>query len=197
MKKIHSEYLQLSKNKKKILILGKNSTLSKKFYHLIKNDNFKIDRVSKKNINFNSNNFRLKLKKKLLLFDPDVIVNFIGKFDLNKKATAKILLLNILPTWEILRFFLSKKINKKINLIIIGSSSFSSPRKKYMLYAASKAGLNSLIRSAIEYFYDTKMNIKIFNPATFGGKHIKNFNKKINENINKVAKSIYNYINNN
>ena len=63
-----------------------------------------------------------------------------------------------------------------------------------MLYAASKAALNSLVKSAIEYFSDTKMIIKIFNPSTFGGKHIDGFNKKTNVDANNVAKDIYRYI---
>ena len=170
MKKTHSEYLQSSKNKKKILIFGKNSTLAKKVYDEIKNDNYQIYRITKKEI------------------------NFIGKFDLNNKATKNILLLNILPTWEIIRIFLHKKIIKKTTLIIIGSSSYRSSRKKYMLYASSKAALNSLVKSAMEYFSDTKMSIKIFNPTTFGGKHIDGFNKKTNIDANKVAKGIYRYI---
>jgi len=63
-----------------------------------------------------------------------------------------------------------------------------------MLYASSKAALNSLVKSAMEYFSDTKMSIKIFNPTTFGGKHIDGFNKKTNIDANKVAKGIYRYI---
>tara|TARA_B100000795_G_C22806241_1_gene445049 strand:- start:8638 stop:9252 length:615 start_codon:yes stop_codon:yes gene_type:complete len=194
MKKIPLEYNQSSKTKKKILILGKNSTLSKELYTLIKKDNFDIERTTKKEINFKSDNYRTKLKKKILSFNPDIIINFIGKFNLNEKATKDLLILNTLPTWEILKIFLHKKIKKKTNLLIIGSSSFDSPRKKYMLYAASKSALNSLIGSAIEYFSDTKMSIKIFNPSTFGGKHIDGFNKKINIDANKVAKDIYRYI---
>ncbi|MFL2886647.1 MAG: hypothetical protein ACJZ4H_01385 [Candidatus Pelagibacter sp.] len=108
MKKIHLEYPQLSTSKNKILIFGKNSTLSKKFFSIIEKDKFKIDRVSRKEINFNSN-YRSKLKKKITKFNPDIIVNFIGKFDLNESASKELLLLNILPTWEIIRFFLKKK----------------------------------------------------------------------------------------
>ena len=103
MKKIRSEYPQLLKNKKKILILGKNSTLSKELYNLIKNDNFYIDKVDKKEINFIDDDSSQKLKKKITVFNPDIIINFIGKFDLNAKATKNILLLNILPTWQILK----------------------------------------------------------------------------------------------
>ena len=190
MKKTHSEYLQSSKNKKKILIFGKNSTLAKKVYDEIKNDNYQIYRITKKEINFIKEKYSIKLRKKILKLNPDIIINFIGKFDLNNKATKNILLLNILPTWEIIRIFLHKKIIKKTTLIIIGSSS----RKRYMLYASSKAALNSLVKSAMEYFSDTKMSIKIFNPTTFGGKHIDGFNKKTNIDANKVAKGIYRYI---
>ena len=42
--------------------------------------------------------------------------------------------------------------------------------------------------------FKDKVDIKILNPRTFGGKHLKHFKKIINEDVNKVAKLIYRYI---
>ena len=37
--------------------------------------------------------------------------------------------INISPTWELISFYLKKKNDKKIKLVVIGSSSQSSPKK--------------------------------------------------------------------
>lgn len=194
MKKIHLEY-PLLLSKKKILLLGKNSTLSKKLFNEINRNNFEVVRCGRNEINFLNSDYKKKLNKILNKNRPDIIVNLIGKFELNNKSNFDIVRLNLLPTWQLIRYFMNKKSKKKIKIIIIGSSSHSSPRKKYMLYASSKTALNNLARSAKEFFSNSNIDIKIFNPRTFGGKHLSNFKKVINEDINKVAKSIYRYIN--
>lgn len=192
MKKILSGLIQLS-NKVEILIIGSNSTLAKEFIKLVNKKIYKISVLNKKKLNFFSNDAKKKLgyylKKK-----PDIIINFIGKFELNLKAESKILYLNVIPTWIIIKYFLLKKITKKTTLICLGSSSYSSPRKNYILYAASKNALNHLVRSGNEYFKDSKLSIKIFNPKTFGGKHLNQFRKKQDVEPNEVAKKIYRYI---
>ncbi len=194
MKKIHTEFPQLLNNKKKILLLGKNSTLCKNFLTRIDKEKFDIFLYGKKNINFLNKKDDKKLHQILKRIQPDIIINFIGKFELNSRSNMDLFKINISPTWELISFYLKKKNDKKIKLLIIGSSSQSSPRKKYMLYAASKTALNNLVRSAKENFKNSKVDIKILNPRTFGGKHLKHFKKVINEDVNKVAKLIYRYI---
>ncbi len=196
MKKTHLEFRQSLKNKT-ILIIGSNSTLAKEFFKIIDNTKFNIIKVNRKYLNFNENYNSLKLRKILDRFKPDFILNFIGKFSVNKSANRNILFSNILPTWEIIKYFQFKKVKKKINIIILGSSSYKSSRKKYILYAASKSGLNSLCKSAKEFFLKTNVSIKIYNPSTFGGKHLGNYVKKSNTDVNLVAKKIYKYINRN
>ncbi len=193
MKKTRLEYPQLL-NKRKILLLGKNSTLGKKLYREIDKNKFLILQTSRKELNFQNSNCKKKLNKILNKNKPDIIINMIGKFELNETSNFDVVKINVLPTWLLIDFYLKKRNKKKIKIIIIGSSSYSSPRKRYMLYASSKSALNSLVRSAKENFHNTQIDIKIFNPRTFGGKHLSNFKKVINEDINKVAKSIYRYI---
>tara|TARA_B100001175_G_C19422724_1_gene596967 strand:- start:238 stop:798 length:561 start_codon:yes stop_codon:yes gene_type:complete len=180
---------------KKILIIGANSYLAKQVIKIIDKSKFLITKVYKKKLNFNKNYKSSKLRKILKSTEPDIIVNFIGKFSLNHEANQNILTSNILPTWEIIKFFQVNESKKHIKIIILGSSSHKSPRKKYMLYAATKSALNSLCKSAEEFFADSKVSIKIYNPSTFGGKHLGKFAKKSNININLVAKKVYKYIN--
>ena len=192
MRKILSESHQLLN--KKVLILGKNSTLSKSIYKKINKDKFTVLRIGKTELNFLKSNYKRNLKKILKTFKPDIIINCIGKFSLNKNSNMDLFQINLLPTWEIIKFYLKNKTNKKVRILIIGSSSYSSPRKKYMLYASSKSALNSLVKSAIEYFDKSKIQLKILNPKTFGGKHLGTYKKKVNEDINKVVKLVDKYI---
>ncbi len=194
MRKIHLGSHQSLKNKK-ILIIGANSSLAKQVFKIIDKSKFLVTKIYKRKLNFNKNYKSSKLKKIIKYSKPDIIINFIGKFSLNNKANQNILTSNILPTWEIIKYFQTNRSKKSIKIIILGSSSYKSPRKKYMLYAATKSALNSLCKSAEEYFVDSKVSIKIYNPSTFGGKHLGRFVKKSNININLVAKKVYKYIN--
>ena len=112
MKKTHLEFRRSLKNKT-ILIIGSNSTLAKEFFKIIDNTKFNIIKVNRKYLNFNESYNSLKLRKILDRFKPDIILNFIGKFSDNKSANRNILLSNILPTWEIIKYFQFKKVKKK------------------------------------------------------------------------------------
>ena len=112
MKKIHIEY-PLLLNKKKILLLGKNSTLSKKLFNEINRNNFEVVRCGRNEINFLNSDYKKKLNKILNKNRPDIIVNLIGKFELNNKSNFDIVRLNLLPTWQLIRYFMNKKSKKK------------------------------------------------------------------------------------
>ncbi len=195
MKKIPSGYHQLLKSKKKILIIGSNSSLAKEVEKLFKREEINLKKISKKKINFYKNYKSSKLNAILNKFEPDIILNFIGKFSLNKNASKELLIVNVLPTWELIKYYINKKLKSNVNLIVLGSSAYKSPRKKYMMYSASKLALNRLVKSAEELFVGTKFKIKIFNPGTFGGKHMNGFKKKQTDNIYSTARKIYKYIN--
>ena len=194
MRKIRSESRQLLNKKKKILIFGKNSTLAKDLLKILNKKYYDIELIGKKDIIFLSSNLEKKIEFFIKKHNPDIILNFIGKFQLNEKADKDILLLNLYANWLIIKYFLKNKVLKKTSLIFLGSSSASSPRKNYMLYTASKTGLNNLVKSSNDYFKNTTISVKIFNPKTFGGKHLKKFRKKTDIESIQVAKKIYRYI---
>ena len=181
------------KSTPKVLILGSKSTLAKEFIKHLKTINCNLLMISKDNLYFNEKFKSSHLEKKLNIYNPNIIINFIGKFSDNVNADKKILFSNILPSWEIIKYYI-KRPKTKIDIILIGSSSHSQPRKNYMLYAASKTALNNLVISSKEYFAKSKVNIKIFHPKTFGGKHLGKYEKKISVSKKKIAEKILKYV---
>ena len=66
-----------------------------------------------KNINFLNKNDDKKLHQILKRIQPDIIINFIGKFELNSRSNMDLFKINISPTWELISFYLKKKMIKK------------------------------------------------------------------------------------
>lgn len=178
---------------KKILIFGSNSTLAKELILLLNKKKFRLQKLNSNQINFLSTTVKKRIDY-YLNKKPDIIINFVGKFELNKNSNEKVLFLNVMPTWLIIKYYLKKNIKRRVRIICVGSNSQNSPRKNYMLYAASKTALNNLVDSCNDYFKNTKLSVKIFNPKTFGGKHLNAFKKKIDVTPSQVAKRIFRYI---
>ena len=154
---------------KKILILGSNGDLAKAVYRNINKTNNKIYKLKKKDINFLKQNSQKKLFLILKKIKPDVIINCIGYFDTNKGDFDRIVRSNLLPVWLLIKYFLLNK-KSKVKVISIGSSSYNQPRKKYILYAATKTALNNIHSSATELFDGSMINFYIINPPAIKSK---------------------------
>ena len=136
MRKIRSESRQLLNKKKKILIFGKNSTLAKDLLKILNKKYYDIELIGRKDINFLSSNLEKKIEFFIKKHNPDIILNFIGKFQLNEKADKDILLLNLYANWLIIKYFLKNKVLKRLHYFL--RFKLRSSRKNYMLYTASK-----------------------------------------------------------
>lgn len=182
---------------KKILIIGSSSDLAKTFIKISKKKKYLFYKIDKKKIFFKDNSSYLKLFKIIKKFNPEYIINFIGIFKNDNFSFNKYFDINTRLSWEIINYYRNRK-NKKITLIFIGSSSFNKARKSYILYTASKAALNSIVRSAKELLKKTKVKIKIINPEAINTKMRKNLlykfsikrNKKNEKNPEVYAKKI-------
>jgi len=182
---------------KKILILGAKGDLANSIIKNIDKTKSKIYKLKKKEINFN----KINSKKKLFLFlekiNPDIVINTIGYFDTNKGDFDIIIKSNLYPTWLLIEYFL-KNIKFKVKVICIGSSSYNQPRKKYILYAASKTALNNMVASAKDLFRGSKINFHVINPPAMKSrmrlKVLRLLNlkkeKKPLENLDKISKKI-------
>ena len=176
---------------KKIIIFGSNGGLGTELKILLK-DNL-ITSINKKKIDFANQNSKKKIDNLLDKVSPDIIINCAGVLGSNITDYKKVFDVNFSSNWDILRYYLLKKIKKKIKIIFIGSSGFNKGKKNYMLYAASKSALASLYVSAKETLKKKNIDLKIFHPGTMDTKMIKGlqYKKKIKKNSTKnVAKKI-------
>lgn len=163
---------------KKILLFGASGGLGSTICKLLKNkNNFLVKSFKKNKLNFDTKNLSFKIEKILKKENPDYIINCAGIFGTNKIKFEKIFNINLKSNWDIANFYLKKKdkIKKKILIYFIGSSSFNSPRKNYILYTATKSALNNMYKSLKENFKNTLIKIKIINPPAMKTKMRKKF----------------------
>ena len=179
---------------KKIVIFGSDSTLSNKFKKKIK-DKFIIINFNKKKLNFAKKDSVIKIHQILKTFDPDIILNFAAVLGTKNDNYEKVFDINFMPNYEIIKFYTNQKLNKKVNIILIGSTSFKKGKGNYVLYTASKAALNNLYQAAKEIFEKTSVKVSIFHPPRFKSKLIKNlkYNNKL-KNIDGITDSLLKYV---
>lgn len=196
MSKIHLGLKTSLINEKKILLLGASGTLGQEIKKLIKNNtNFFVLTPSSSFLNFNEPNSKKILFNLLNKYNFDIIVNCIGVFGNNSKDFNNIINPNLKSNWEIINFFLNKNPKKTVKIFLIGSSAYSGPRKNYMLYAASKSALNSLYKSANEYFIQQKIFFFIKHPRPFKSRMTRNVSKnKLKNDPKIIANQIYKMI---
>jgi len=98
---------------------------------------------------------------------PDVVINcagvFVNGWQQNHHETMNV---NVGSNWSIMRHYMN--LNNQTNptrIIMIGSSSYSSGRKMYPLYSASKAALYNLWQGVSEALANTPITVDLVNPA--------------------------------
>ena len=126
---------------------------------------YRIIPVDRKIIDFNQDNADAQIDQLLTNSQPDVVVNCVGVFQ-NGYATghAKTMNVNFGSNWSIVRHY-AQHTDRKVRIIMIGSSSYESGRKLYPLYSASKAALYNLWESARDLFADSLIQIDLINPV--------------------------------
>lgn len=159
---------------KKVLLLGSKSQLSKAIEKILKQKKYNILKISRSNIDFRKKNSDKLLFKFLNKTEPDYIINCIGIFESNKTEFSNIFNVNCKPSWDLVKYFIIN-INKKVKIMFVGSSAHNQKRRNYILYAASKASLNSIAKSAKELFKNTSIEINIIHPPAMKSKMRKKF----------------------
>ena len=162
---------------KKAIIFGSNSTLYKKAKKKLKNSFFLIE-YDKNKINFSYSSSKIKIQKALNKENPDYILNFASILGSNMLDYEKVFDINFSPNWEVIKYYLKNKTNKKVKILLIGSSSYKKGKGNYMLYTSSKAALHNLYQAANEKFKKTNINIDIYHPPRFKSKLVKDLRNK-------------------
>ena len=102
----------------------------------------------------------------ILAVNPDVVINCVGHFDNgNTETHHKTFDINDGSNWAIIKHYIDTPSTKPVKIIIVGSSSYLSGRKAYILYAASKAALYNVWQGACDYFSNTDITVSLINPV--------------------------------
>jgi len=183
---------------KKILIIGSDGNLAQSIIKGLNKKKISIFKISRREINFEKKNSKHKLNSYLKKINPNIIVNCVGIFHNNDFSFENMFKINTKISWDLIDYYRFKN-KQKVKIFVIGSSAYNKTRKNYILYAASKSALNSIIKSAKELFLNTKIELDIINPPAmksimrdkfFKSNNIKNENFKVGIEPSIVARKI-------
>ena len=122
--------------------------------------------ISSKQIDFEWIQSQVQVDDLLKQIMPDVGVNCVGHFDdTNKETHFKTMNINVGSNWSIIKHYIDNKSIKPVKIIMVGSSSYNSVRKSYILYAASKTALYNVWQGACEYFLGSNITLGLINPV--------------------------------
>jgi NAD(P)-dependent dehydrogenase (short-subunit alcohol dehydrogenase family) len=122
--------------------------------------------ISSKQIDFEWIQSQVQVDDLLKQIMPDVVVNCVGHFDdTNKETHFKTMNINVGSNWSIIKHYIDNKSTKPVKIIMVGSSSYNSVRKSYILYAASKTALYNVWQGACEYFLGSNITLGLINPV--------------------------------
>jgi len=146
-----------------ILVIGSNSDIGKSISEKLNIKNYKVVNLQRSDIDFDEKNSTQKVFEILDKHKPDAIVNCVGVLGTNSDDYETVFNANFKSNWDIIRYYIKHETSYSIKFIMIGSSSYSSGRKAYILYSASKAALYNLFLSACGYFIQSKFVIGLIN----------------------------------
>jgi NAD(P)-dependent dehydrogenase (short-subunit alcohol dehydrogenase family) len=126
---------------------------------------YRVVPVNSSGVNFNSPESYQQVAT-ILAVNPDVVVNCVGHFDNgNTETHNKTFNINVGSNWAIIKHYIDNPGKKPVKIIMVGSSSYLSGRKAYILYAASKAALYNVWQGACDYFSNTEITVGLINPV--------------------------------
>lgn len=182
------------------LIFGDRGGIGGAARKLFLDNKYRIIPINRDIIDFNKHTSDQEIQSLLRNAKPDVVVNaagvFVNGWDQSHTETMNV---NVGSNWSILRHYMNPdNQNQKTRIILLGSSSYSSGRKLYPLYSASKAALYNLWQGVKDSLQDTPVDVDLINPVRVLTK-MSTANKEIDPNLDylspeQVAEQIYQLI---
>jgi len=149
----------------KVLVFGSTGGVGCAVKKELLKEGFTVIEVNRTQIDFSKETAKSLIYDLLTLHQPDIVVNCTGIFGGNEIDFDKIFDINVKANWNILEYYKENPSEKLVKFITIGSSSYGSGRRDYILYAASKAALFNIYQGASEYFADKNLIIGLINPG--------------------------------
>lgn len=149
----------------KALLIGSTGGVGSAVKRELVEKGFTIIEINRTQIDLSKKTAKSLLSNTLSLHQPDVVINCSGIFGDNEIDFDKIFNINVKTNWNILEYYKENPPEKLVKFITIGSSSYDSGRRDYILYAASKAALFNIYQGASEYFANKNLIIGLVNPG--------------------------------
>ncbi len=148
---------------KKIAVFGGTGGIGEAVYKICMENDGDCSKYGSKDLDFNAGNIHKELPK--LIQDADIVINCAGVLGCDQTDYDKTFNINFKSSWEIIQFYIKNPPSKKVSLCFVGSSAHNRPSPKYMLYAASKAALVSIAKSAAPLLKEKNVSLSILNPS--------------------------------
>lgn len=148
----------------KILLFGSTGGIGSATSELLTASGHTVVPIGSQQVNFNNPDFYQQIENLINYNEPDVVINCAGYFGTNKETHYQTMDINFGSNWGIVRYY-TRNLNKKVRVIMVGSSSYNYGRERYMIYSASKAALFNLWQGAKKYFEGSSIMIDLLNPV--------------------------------
>ena len=147
------------------LLFGASGGVGSEVFKLLEAQSYKVVAPSSGTLNLANPTANVHIEKLLKVYKPSIVVNCAGVFGGNDVHYDTIFNVNVKVNWSILEYYKNNPPTTKVKFITIGSSSYASGRRDYILYAATKAALFNMYEGASEYFEGSNLLIGLVNPA--------------------------------
>jgi short-subunit dehydrogenase len=149
------------------LIFGSQGGIGSAAKNALLKNGYRIIPVGRDIIDFDQDDADHDINILLTNSQPDLVLNCAGVFengyDITHQRTMNV---NFGSNWSIVRHYMNpKNQNKDVRIIMIGSSSYTSGRRLYPLYSASKAALYNLWQGAKDALENTCVTVDLVNPV--------------------------------
>lgn len=150
-----------------VAIFGASGGIGAAVRHLFDPAEYRIVDVDRAIIDLKQPTADQEIHKFLTALDPDIVINCAGVFVSGHLADhQETMSVNVGSNWSIMRHYLYTGNQKKpVNIVMVGSSSYTGGRKQYPLYSASKAALYNLWQGVRENLADTNIRVHLVNPV--------------------------------
>lgn len=158
--------------KQTVLILGAGSDIAAETKHLLEK-NYQVIALTRQDLDLQDPGAASTISKMLHSVQPDVVINTAGIFGHNDVDFHSTMTVNLGSNWWVIKHYLDHPPQKVVKFIMLGSSTYKQGRKKYVLYAASKAALYNMWQGASEALEHTKVLLALINPVRVDTKMVR------------------------
>lgn len=96
---------------------------------------------------------------------PDIVICAAGVLLTDRLPYQTTFDVNFGAVWNVVRYYLARSIEKPVHIVVIGSTAFDRVSPNYILYAASKAAVISMVKSAAPSLNNKGVFLNALNPC--------------------------------